>query len=416
LSTSTVVGNLAVELGLSDAQFRQALAHAQIQAEEAARRMQAKVNQATQQTASTATSGAWKNAGGAQSMLQFSRAIDDAQYGLRGVINNVEGIAMGLGFGAGVAGAATIAAVAIAAIGPRIAALVKATDPITELSKSLRQIQETGIAGTFVGIAQEARATQAAFEAASEALSKMQTKRVAMVGFAVEGAMADPNSGIEAPVDRVELFRRQVEVNQLAQDAARRAFEANRAKSRVTAGGLAGFEQTEAQKEQTALNQRLFQEALNKFGGGEQLAQALTIKKLADPELFGAFKEGDIEATKEVVRLLGLQAEEAKILADDFERVTGSAKELARIEMERVERQKKIEERQFREYESAVTKQSNLIDRRESMLNTMRRSEIIGASDVFGRNINAGMKSEELKQLEEINRGIQELKPITGLG
>jgi hypothetical protein len=46
----------------------------------------------------------------------------------------------------------------------------------------------------------------------------------------------------------------------------------------------------------------------------------------------------------------------------------------------------------------------------------MKRSEILGTADVFGANLNAGMKSEELKQLEEINKGIQELKPMTGLG
>lgn len=415
MSTSTTVGNLAVELGLSDEQFRQALAYAQVQAEAAARKMQQKVNAATQQTA-TASNGAWKNAGTAQSLLQISRAFDDAQYGLRGVLNNVEGIAMSLGMGAGVAGAATIAAVAIAAIAPKVAALVTVVDPISGLAKSLKDIQNTGISGTFIGIAQEARATQAAFEAASEALSKMQTVQMTISPFAGGPGMGAAQQATLVGEDPNEVFRRRIEVNQLAQDAARRSFEANRARSRVTAGGLAGFDQTEAQKEQVALNQKLFQDTVNKMGGGKQLADALTIKNLGNPQLFGAFKEGDIEATKEVVRLLGLQAEETKIIADDFERVTGSAKEIARIEEQRIKDQSRIDNRQFSEYQSAVGKQNTLFDRRDSLMNAMNRSEIVGAADVFGRNLNAGMKSEELKQLEEINKGIRELKPMTGLG
>jgi uncharacterized lipoprotein YddW (UPF0748 family) len=79
-------------------------------------------------------------------------------------------------------------------------------------------------------------------------------------------------------------------------------------------------------------------------------------------------------------------------------------------------RQRRVADRQFFDYESAVDEQGGLFKRRDSLLNQMNRSEIIGMSDVFGANLNAGMKSEELKQLEEINKGIQDLKLETGLG
>jgi hypothetical protein len=55
--------------------------------------------------------GGGRNMGNA--MLQGSRAIDDLQYGLPGVINNIEGIASAMGAGAGAAGAATVLAVAL---------------------------------------------------------------------------------------------------------------------------------------------------------------------------------------------------------------------------------------------------------------------------------------------------------------
>lgn len=67
-----------------------------------------------------------KNMGGA--LLQGSRALQDMQYGLGGVVNNLEGIASALGMGAGVAGVVTVLAVAIQALGPQISALFESLD------------------------------------------------------------------------------------------------------------------------------------------------------------------------------------------------------------------------------------------------------------------------------------------------
>lgn len=410
MSSQSVVGSLAVELGLSDEQFKQALAHAQVQAEQAARQMQQKVNTATQQTAAKAGTGV-----NPQGLLAVSRAIDDVQYGFRGVINNIESIVTGLGGSAGVAGAATIAAVAIASIGPKIADIVSSVTPMEELADTLKSIQNSGINNTFIGIAAEAKATQAAFEASSKELEKLRITKTVSVGFAFEGAMANPNSGIEIQADPREVFRRRVEVNQLAQDAARTAFEANRGRGRVAAAGLARFDQTEAQKGQVKLNQELFQAAVDKFGGGQNLADALKIKNLGDPQLFGAFKEGDIKATEEVTRLLGLQAEAAKIRADEFERATGAAKELARIEEQQLRQQSRIDERQFTEYQRAVTDQDRLFSRRDAIMSNLNRSEIVGSADVFAKNLNAGQKSPELAELEKINESIKELGTLTGI-
>lgn len=82
--SQTTVGNLSVELGISDDQLRAGLAAAVMQAQQAGQKMQAGLNQATSRTGSSL---------GGFSMA-FSRAIDDAQYGFRGVINNLEQIGM----------------------------------------------------------------------------------------------------------------------------------------------------------------------------------------------------------------------------------------------------------------------------------------------------------------------------------
>lgn len=63
------------------------------------------------QRAGNQAKSAWSNAG--SGALQLSYIVDDMQYGFRGVVNNIPALVNGLGLGAGVAGAAGIAAVAL---------------------------------------------------------------------------------------------------------------------------------------------------------------------------------------------------------------------------------------------------------------------------------------------------------------
>ena len=49
----------------------------------------------------------------ATALLTFSQAAEDAQYGIRGVLNNIPGLVMSLGGGAGLAGAVSLAAVGL---------------------------------------------------------------------------------------------------------------------------------------------------------------------------------------------------------------------------------------------------------------------------------------------------------------
>lgn len=61
----------------------------------------------------------------AQSMMQLGRVVQDFQGGgILGITNNMEGMAMALGLGPGIAGVATLAAVALAALNPQIKALI----------------------------------------------------------------------------------------------------------------------------------------------------------------------------------------------------------------------------------------------------------------------------------------------------
>ncbi len=63
-----------------------------------------------------------------QGLLQVAQLADDAQYGIRGVLNNIPGLVMGFGAGAGVAGAISLAVLAAAKLGPLLKNLYTDTD------------------------------------------------------------------------------------------------------------------------------------------------------------------------------------------------------------------------------------------------------------------------------------------------
>lgn len=75
-----------------------------------AKRISELTREITQASQATQTLGRRGNAGAA--VLEFSRAFEDAQYGIRGVLNNIPSLVSMLGGGMGLAGVLSIAAVA----------------------------------------------------------------------------------------------------------------------------------------------------------------------------------------------------------------------------------------------------------------------------------------------------------------
>jgi hypothetical protein len=65
-----------------------------------------------------ATMGRSGNAG--MALLEFSRAAEDAKYGINGVLNNIPGLVAMLGLGPGIAGVASLAAVALSVFGDKL--------------------------------------------------------------------------------------------------------------------------------------------------------------------------------------------------------------------------------------------------------------------------------------------------------
>jgi len=79
-------------------------------------------------------------------ILEFSRAIEDAQYGIRGVLNNIPSLVTMLGGGAGLAGAISLAAVGLTQLYERLFKVdekaVETTDDFQELVDSMAALKE----------------------------------------------------------------------------------------------------------------------------------------------------------------------------------------------------------------------------------------------------------------------------------
>lgn len=111
----------------------------------------------------SAVSGGGGGRGLGMAALETSRAVEDLQYGLAGVVNNIPGLVMALGGGAGLTAAISLAAVGVNQLYKNFLAVPDATetatttaksyikdlrDEIAELGKDLRTVQigATGVA------------------------------------------------------------------------------------------------------------------------------------------------------------------------------------------------------------------------------------------------------------------------------
>jgi hypothetical protein len=125
------------------------------------------------QTTARAAGGGGR--GASVALLELSRAVEDAQYGIRGVLNNIPGLAIALGGGAGLAGAASLAAVAVATLGKAFydfvtnaKAIEEATKVVTELDKKLQQALGKGAQEAIKGTAEAATELKKALAAADQ--------------------------------------------------------------------------------------------------------------------------------------------------------------------------------------------------------------------------------------------------------
>ena len=414
---STTVGKLSVELGISDDQLRAGLAAAMVQAQQAGQKISQSMNQAGQASAKT---GSNMN----MAILQASRGIQDFQAaGLMGIVNNVEGIASAFGLGAGVAGMVTLAAVAIQSLTPAIKSAITEAEQFFGVWKSESEKAAVSV-GAFMGGGGRENAMAEALRQQAEFL-KNRTDDAS--GFNIDFISRAVGLGSNEERALANNMRRGVEATALMSQAFEQAAQGSKELAAAQRGAAAKLDQTTSQKEQTGINRLLFQAALDASGGGENLRTRIEMaamnrgmNRTQGRELYGGFAAGDLQATQQVESMLNLATEKAKVLADDFEKATGSAAELARIEKEQnqkigeeIDKMVKDELERQALQARASKMETNLADLEARRM----RSEIIGASDVFNRNFNAGLEKDPTvqaieKQTEELKEVMESLKEL----
>lgn len=135
-----------------------------------------------------------------QNMLQLAYAVDDAQYGMRGIMNNIPMLAQSLGLGAGIAGVASIAAVAISFLYDKISKLgpgaKNAADAMSQAAQATENAQ-----------ARVAAALRARIELEKEAKSQSELSAysLGLTERALDAQAKEIERGNKAIQDRIKL-------------------------------------------------------------------------------------------------------------------------------------------------------------------------------------------------------------------
>jgi len=145
--------------------------------------------------------------GAGLAFLEFSRAVEDAQYGMRGVINNIPQMALNLGAGAGLTGVVSILAVGVAVLGTKLWDWANRTKEVAEATKfndemakrladTLKNREADAINGSIAGRAKLEEMSRSSAEAYR--IETINAER----NIAVQRAVADAKT--KAAVARVD--------------------------------------------------------------------------------------------------------------------------------------------------------------------------------------------------------------------
>jgi hypothetical protein len=433
---STSVGNLSVELGISDDQLRAGLAQAVVQAQQAGQKMQAALNKSTAGPSQDAEAQKHRN----MALLQASRGVQDFQAGgLMGVVNNVEGVSMSIAramgkstdVAAALAGKMTLIAVAVQVGLPLVKSLADSVSASLGLVSTNAEKAANSVKGMMGG-----GGHSAAMAEGRKADAEFLTTRTQSHNITSESSLNAISRFFGMAATESEAASINMKKATAATAAMSESFQmgAKAAKDMrwLQKGSTAENDKTTGRMEAEVINKKVYQAAVDKYGGGDNLRTKLETEgrkagmtKTQSRELYGGFSEGDAAATKKVEGMLNLKDERTKAMADDYERATGSAQELLRIEKDRASSETKS---MVDEYDAMVAtelerqsleKDKGKAQERLDELTAQRaRTEVVGSSDVFNRNLNAGTGDDPTvkaieKQTEEIRRMTDEIK---GLG
>jgi hypothetical protein len=146
--------------------------------------------------------GSQRQGGYTQGMgvLEVSRAIEDAQYGIRGVLNNIPGIIQSFGGSMGLAGVISITAVALSLFGKALLEAATGMDMAAEKAAYL-EARTNKMAEGLAGIREKAASAKLAKEISAASLAAEEFVSI-FVGF-----NPNPESAFEIGQDKIEEAR-----------------------------------------------------------------------------------------------------------------------------------------------------------------------------------------------------------------
>lgn len=146
--------------------------------------------------------GSQRQGGYTQGMgvLEVSRAIEDAQYGIRGVLNNIPSIIQSFGGSMGLAGVISITAVALSLFGKALLEAATGMDMAAEKAAYL-EARTNKMAEGLAGIREKAASAKLAKEISAASLAAEEFVSI-FVGF-----NPNPESAFEIGQDKIEEAR-----------------------------------------------------------------------------------------------------------------------------------------------------------------------------------------------------------------
>lgn len=294
-----------------------------------------------------------KNMG--QGALQAAYFFDDLQYGIRGILNNIPGLVMGFGGGAGLAGAISIAVLAGAKLYEWMG---KTEDKSADLAKKMKEHSKE--------IAEASRqAIRASYQALQEFNQQERTKTVNeeyqnyVKGITREFEYQTEELEKQIRLRREEAARkkgidtRQAELDRVNLEV---DYQEGRISKRQRDYDLMMVDQNLDQK----IRQRdLSVEQANYMDMGKQLAEAVKARDAAEAHAFDMqFKQGNLPSLQNIMGLLQQQA-------NAQQRIDSLNSNLLRIqELREIGTWRSIKEQ--KEYENTVVREQQFIKDRNS--------------------------------------------------
>jgi hypothetical protein len=247
----------------------------------------------------------------AMGFLQLSQAVEDAQYGFRGIVNNIPGMVMSFGGGAGLAGAVSLAAVGINVLLENVdlfgTKAKKAQQDAADLTQEMMKKSETAYLDArateaaakaqeaYNAVLQQAEGHYKAVLAQAEAVTR-QKKEMADA----EIASADADAALQ--VAQLQLAETRGEVSKEDAIRAREKIRTESEARKFTAETAAEEAKIAETRKKAAAEEEL---ANNKAKAAQDLKQGWALK------LFSRSTQGEFEAERDVIKA-GMEASRLK--------------------------------------------------------------------------------------------------------